>query len=163
MKLGQVASRAGIPIPDGQDLSVTGFAIDHRKVAPGTVFGAFQGAAVNGEDFIPAAVAAGAVAIVARPQAQVDGAVHIAADIPRQTFAALAAQFFTPVPGTIVAVTGTNGKTSCVEMTRQLWRMAGHRAASIGTLGVTTPDESVSTGLPMRHPATACPSFATKG
>ena len=147
MKLGQVASRAGIPIPDGQDLSVTGFAIDHRKVAPGTVFGAFQGAAVNGEDFIPAAVAAGAVAIVARPQAQVDGAVHIAADIPRQTFAALAAQFFTPVPGTIVAVTGTNGKTSCVEMTRQLWRMAGHRAASIGTLGVTTPDESVSTGL----------------
>ena len=147
MKLGQVASRAGIPIPDGQDLSVTGFAIDHRKVAPGTVFGAFQGAAVNGEDFIPAAVAAGAVAIVARPQAQVDGAVHIAADIPRQTFAALAAQFFTPVPGTIVAVTGTNGKTSCVEMTRQLWRMAGHRAASIGTSGVTTPDESVSTGL----------------
>jgi len=48
---------------------------------------------------------------------------------------------------TIVAVTGTNGKTSTVEMTRQLWRMAGISAASIGTLGVTTPDESVSTGL----------------
>ena len=47
----------------------------------------------------------------------------------------------------IVAVTGTNGKTSTVEMTRQLWRMLGERAASIGTLGVTTPDESVSTGL----------------
>ncbi|MFN5780853.1 MAG: Mur ligase family protein, partial [Novosphingobium sp.] len=43
--------------------------------------------------------------------------------------------------------TGTNGKTSTVEMTRQIWRMAGHRAASIGTLGVTTSDESVSTGL----------------
>jgi UDP-N-acetylmuramoyl-L-alanyl-D-glutamate--2,6-diaminopimelate ligase len=51
------------------------------------------------------------------------------------------------VPETIVAVTGTNGKTSTVEMTRQIWRMCGHRAASIGTLGVTTPDESVSTGL----------------
>ena len=51
------------------------------------------------------------------------------------------------MPETIVAVTGTNGKTSTVEMTRQLWRMAGERAASIGTLGVTTPDESVSTGL----------------
>ncbi len=147
MKLGQIASRAGTAIADGQELSVTGFAIDHRKVAPGTVFGAFEGAVVNGEDFIPAAIAAGAIAVVARPEAKVDGAVHIAADIPRQTFAALAAQFFTPVPGTIVAVTGTNGKTSCVEMTRQLWRMAGHRAASIGTLGVTTPDESVSTGL----------------
>ena len=51
------------------------------------------------------------------------------------------------MPQTIVAVTGTNGKTSPVEMTRPLWRMAGERAASIGTLGVTTPDESVSTGL----------------
>ena len=41
--------------------TVTGFAIDHRKVAPGTVFGAFQGTVLNGEDFIPAAVAAGAI------------------------------------------------------------------------------------------------------
>ncbi len=126
---------------------ITGFAIDHRKVAPGTVFGAFQGSAVNGEDFIPAAIAAGAIAVVARPEARVDGAEHIADANPRRAFAQLAAQFFTPVPATIVAVTGTNGKTSTVEMTRQLWRMAGERAASIGTLGVTTPDESVSTGL----------------
>ena len=126
---------------------VTGFAIDHRKVAPGTIFGAFQGSVVNGEDFIPAAIAAGAIAVVARPEAQVVGAEHIAEANPRRAFAHLAAQFFTPVPATIVAVTGTNGKTSTAEMTRQLWRMAGHRAASIGTLGVTTPDESVSTGL----------------
>ena len=126
---------------------VTGFAIDHRKVAPGTVFGAFQGGTVNGEDFIPAAIAAGAIAVVARPEAAVEGAEHIADAMPRRAFAQLAAKFFTPVPETIVAVTGTNGKTSCVELTRQLWRMSGHRAASIGTLGVTTPDESVSTGL----------------
>ncbi len=126
---------------------ITGFAIDHRKVAPGTIFGAFRGSAVNGEDFIPAAIAAGAIAVVARPEARVEGAQHIADSNPRRAFAHLAAQFFTPVPATIVAVTGTNGKTSTVEMTRQLWRMAGHRAASIGTLGVTTPDESVSTGL----------------
>ena len=126
---------------------VTGFAIDHRKVAPGTVFGAFQGATVNGEDFIPAAVTAGAIAVVTRPEAKVQGAEHLAEANPRRAFALLAAQFFTPVPATVVAVTGTNGKTSCVEMTRQLWRMTGERAASIGTLGVTTPDESVSTGL----------------
>nr|WP_301299062.1 UDP-N-acetylmuramoyl-L-alanyl-D-glutamate--2,6-diaminopimelate ligase [Qipengyuania citrea] len=126
---------------------VTGFAIDNRKVAPGTVFGAFQGAQVNGEDFIPAAIESGAVAVVARPEATVEGAIHIADDTPRRAFAALAARFFTPVPDHIVAVTGTNGKTSTVEMTRQIWRMAGERAASIGTLGVTTPDESVSTGL----------------
>jgi UDP-N-acetylmuramoyl-L-alanyl-D-glutamate--2,6-diaminopimelate ligase len=151
MKLGVLAAEAGIALPGGEggsgEIQVTGFAIDNRKVAPGTVFGAFQGAAVNGEDFIPAAVLAGAVAVVARPEATVLGAVHIADAVPRRAFARLAAQFFTPVPETVVAVTGTNGKTSTVEMVRQIWHMLGHRAASIGTLGVTTSDESVSTGL----------------
>ncbi|QYJ08054.1 UDP-N-acetylmuramoyl-L-alanyl-D-glutamate--2,6-diaminopimelate ligase [Qipengyuania flava] len=145
MTLAKLCAAAGLSC-DG-DATVSGFAIDNRKVAPGTVFGAFQGAQVNGEDFIPAAIESGAVAVVARPEAKVEGAIHIADATPRRAFAALAAQFFTPVPEHIVAVTGTNGKTSCVEMTRQIWRMAGERAASIGTLGVTTPDESVSTGL----------------
>jgi UDP-N-acetylmuramoyl-L-alanyl-D-glutamate--2,6-diaminopimelate ligase len=147
MKLAALAEQAGIALTGPGETQVTGFAIDNRKVAPGTVFGAFQGAVVNGEDFIPAAVAAGAVAVVARAEANVEGAVHIASDQPRKTFAKLAACYFAPVPETVVAITGTNGKTSCVEMTRQIWRMAGHRAASIGTLGVTTADESVSTGL----------------
>ncbi|HSF13741.1 MAG TPA: UDP-N-acetylmuramoyl-L-alanyl-D-glutamate--2,6-diaminopimelate ligase, partial [Erythrobacter sp.] len=147
MRLTDLLARAGLPVDGAGEVSVTGFAIDHRKVAPGTVFGAFQGAAFNGEDFIPAAIAAGAVAVVARPEARVEGALHIADANPRRAFALLAAGFFAPVPETIVAVTGTNGKTSCVEMTRQIWRMAGERAASIGTLGVTTPDGSVSTGL----------------
>ena len=151
MTLARLAAEAGLAFGGDGDgdgsAPVTGFAIDHRKVAPGTVFGAFQGAVVNGEDFIPAAVAGGAVAVVARPEAVVSGAVHIVDSEPRRAFARLAARFFVPVPETIVAVTGTNGKTSTVEMTRQLWRMAGERAASIGTLGVTTPDESVSTGL----------------
>lgn len=147
MRLGRLLAGAGLHGAGAGEAEVTGFAIDHRKVAPGTVFGAFQGASVNGEDFIPDAVQAGAVAVVARPEARFDGAPHIADANPRRAFAMLAAQFFTPVPETIVAVTGTNGKTSTVEMTRQIWRMAGERAASIGTLGVTTPDESVSTGL----------------
>jgi UDP-N-acetylmuramoyl-L-alanyl-D-glutamate--2,6-diaminopimelate ligase len=147
MRLDRLAAAAGYQVVDHREYSVTGFAIDHRKVAPGTVFGAFQGASVNGEDFIPAAIAAGAIAVVARSEAKVEGAAHIADPEPRRAFARLAAQFFTPVPDTIVAVTGTNGKTSTVEMTRQLWNMAGERAASIGTLGVTTSNESVSTGL----------------
>jgi UDP-N-acetylmuramoyl-L-alanyl-D-glutamate--2,6-diaminopimelate ligase len=130
-----------------ESATVTGFAIDHRKVAPGVVFGAFQGAVVNGEDYIAAAVAGGAIAVVARPEAQVVGALHIADTNPRRKFAQLAARFFAPFPEVAVAVTGTNGKTSTVEMVRQLWRMAGFHAASIGTLGVTTADDRVSTGL----------------
>ncbi|MEP7349981.1 MAG: UDP-N-acetylmuramoyl-L-alanyl-D-glutamate--2,6-diaminopimelate ligase [Sphingorhabdus sp.] len=144
MRLGQLMSGLEGPVADQ---TITGFAIDHRKIAPGTVFGAFQGASFNGEDFIAEAVAAGAVAIVARPEAQVVGAVHIADANPRCAFANLAARFFTPVPSHIAAVTGTNGKTSTAELTRQLWRMAGHSAASIGTLGITTASDQVRTGL----------------
>ena len=146
MKLAAILEAAGLPA-SGVEANVTGFAIDNRKVAPGTVFGAFPGARFNGEDFIDDAVQAGAVAIVARPEVKVTGAIHIADSEPRRAFAELASQFFQPVPETVVAVTGTNGKTSTVEMTRQIWRMAGYSAASIGTLGVTTADESVSTGL----------------
>ncbi|MDR7153688.1 UDP-N-acetylmuramoyl-L-alanyl-D-glutamate--2,6-diaminopimelate ligase [Sphingobium xenophagum] len=134
--------------PDAdRDRNVTGFAIDNRKVAPGTVFGAFQGLRVNGEDYIADAVKAGAIAVVARPQAVVEGAIHIAHANPRRLFAQLAARYFAPFPDVTVAVTGTNGKTSTVELARQLWRMMGHHAASIGTLGVTTSVDQVSTGL----------------
>jgi UDP-N-acetylmuramoyl-L-alanyl-D-glutamate--2,6-diaminopimelate ligase len=144
MRLGQIA---GSLCGDAQDSVVTGFAIDHRKVAPGTVFGAFEGARFNGEDFIPDAIAAGAVAIVARPGLDVRGVAYLADDRPRRLFAQLAAKFFAPFPRTVVAVTGTNGKTSTVELTRQIWRMMGEKAASIGTLGVTTSVDQVSTGL----------------
>jgi len=139
--------RLGALIGGDDPSAVTGFAIDHRKVAPGTVFGAFRGTVFNGEDFVGQAVNAGAVAVVARPQVQVEGAAHVAAEEPRRAFAELAAKFFKPFPQTVVAVTGTNGKTSNVELTRQLWRMSGYHAASIGTLGVTTADDQVTTGL----------------
>jgi UDP-N-acetylmuramoyl-L-alanyl-D-glutamate--2,6-diaminopimelate ligase len=126
---------------------VTGFAIDHRKVARGSVFGAFKGAVFDGEDFIGQAVDRGAVAVVARPEAMVGRVPHLSDPQPRRLFAELAAKFYAPYPDTVVAVTGTNGKTSTVEMTRQIWRMSGHRSASIGTLGVTTSDDQVKTGL----------------
>jgi UDP-N-acetylmuramoyl-L-alanyl-D-glutamate--2,6-diaminopimelate ligase len=129
------------------DSEVTGFAIDHRKVAQGSVFGAFKGAVSDGEEFIDEAVRRGAIAVVARPTATVETVPHLADEQPRRLFAQLAAKYFAPYPDVTVAVTGTNGKTSTVEMTRQMWRMMGHRSASIGTLGVTTSDEQVKTGL----------------
>ena len=147
MLLADCAKIMGVDAGTSGDQAVTGFAIDNRKVTPGNIFGAFEGAVVNGEDYISAAIEAGAIAVVARPEAKVEGALHLPDPMPRRAFALLAAHFYTPVPANIAAVTGTNGKTSTVEMTRQIWRMCGHSAASIGTLGVTTPDESVSTGL----------------
>lgn len=136
MRLGQLVAGGG-------EALISGFAIDHRKVAPGTVFGAFPGVRVNGEDYIPAAIAAGAIAVIARPEAVVSGAVHMADPNPRRAFARAAAGWFAPFPQTCVAITGTNGKTSSAELTRQLWQAAGKPAASIGTLGVTTGHDRV--------------------
>jgi UDP-N-acetylmuramoyl-L-alanyl-D-glutamate--2,6-diaminopimelate ligase len=68
-------------VPNGGDARVTGFAIDNRKVAPGTVFGAFEGGTHNGEDFIPAAIDAGAIAVVARSAVTFEGALHIAENL----------------------------------------------------------------------------------
>ncbi|MET0370333.1 MAG: UDP-N-acetylmuramoyl-L-alanyl-D-glutamate--2,6-diaminopimelate ligase [Sphingobium sp.] len=147
MRLGALTQGLASIAETAADLPVSGFAIDNRKVARGAVFGAFPGLRVNGEDYIRDAVAAGAVAVVARPEAVVEGAVHIAHSSPRRLFAQLAARWFAPFPDVTVAVTGTNGKTSNVELVRQLWRMMGHKAASIGTLGVTTSVDQVSTGL----------------
>ena len=88
--------RLGALTGGSETASVTGFAIDHRKVAPGTIFGAFRGTRFNGEDYIADAVRSGAIAVVARPEAKVEGALHIAAGEPRQVFAGLAARFFKP-------------------------------------------------------------------
>ncbi len=136
----------GLP-DDARGMVVRGVAIDHRQLVPGALFGAFQGAAFDGESVIDAAVAAGAVAVVARPEARVTGAIHIADAVPRRAFAHAAARWFGRAPAMLVAVTGTNGKTSTVELVRQIWHQLGHAAASVGTLGVTTADAQVRTGL----------------
>ena len=77
MRLGELA---GID----SDSEVTGFAIDHRKVVAGSVFGAFKGAVFNGEDFMDQAVERGAVAVVARPEAPVAAVPHLSSAEPRR-------------------------------------------------------------------------------
>ena len=99
MKLARLAEAVGLDAGSYGDAQVTGFAIDHRKVAPGTVFGAFQGTVANGEDFVPAAVAAGAIAVVARPEVAVIGAAHLSDPQPRRAFARPAFDFGRPTTG----------------------------------------------------------------
>ena len=77
----------------------------------------------------------------------VERVLHLSDAEPRRLFAELAAKLLRALSGNGRRRDGTNGKTSTVEMTRQIWRMSGHRSASIGTLGVTTSDDQVKTGL----------------
>jgi UDP-N-acetylmuramoyl-L-alanyl-D-glutamate--2,6-diaminopimelate ligase len=128
---------------DARDLEVSGLTADSRAVAPGTLFAALPGSRTDGRGFIADAIARGAVAVLAprgtlRPD-DVAPAVLIEDDRPRLAFARMAAAFHAGQPATVVAVTGTNGKTSVVQFTRQIWQRLGRRAACLGTLGIDGP------------------------
>ncbi len=128
-------------------IGVQGFAIDSRQVKPGYVFAAVAGHTSNGEGYIEAALKNGAIAVIALPTAHVEGVLHIKSEMPRKLLAECVAEFYRQRPAHLVAVTGTNGKTSTVDMCRQLWTLFGIKAASIGTLGIMTGDTRIETGM----------------
>jgi len=128
------------------ELEIRGLTADSRTVEPGFLFAALPGTRADGRAFIDEAVARGAVAVLApagtaRP-ANNERVALIEDENPRRRLALMAARFYERQPRTIAAVTGTSGKTSVAAFTRQLWTLLGHRAASIGTLGIVTPEET---------------------
>lgn len=126
------------------DRSITDVTADSRTVAPGALFAAVPGTKADGLDYVPAAVANGAAAVLAEraPPAPLPGEVALVlVDDVRHALSLAAARLHPRQPAVIAAVTGTSGKTSVASYTRQLWTGLGHRAASIGTIGLVTPDE----------------------
>jgi len=125
----------------------TGITSDSREVGPGFLFAAVPGTKADGASFVKDAVARGAIAVLGRPDLAADagalGVEFIAAENPRLALARYAAAFYGKQPATIAAVTGTNGKTSITVFLREIWTALGRRAASMGTIGVVTPDETV--------------------
>ena len=141
------------------DIDIRGLTADSREVRPGYLFAALRGSHRDGADFVADALDRGAVAVLGPeglrtqvPRGGAQGPVRLVADPnPRRRLALMAARFYPAQPRVIAAVTGTSGKTSVAEFTRQIWERMGHRAAALGTLGVvgggtarplvhTTPD-----------------------
>jgi len=151
------------------DIIVRGLALDSRRVAPDDAFVALAGAHAHGITFAPAASARGAAVVLA----DTAGAAAHASDVRhpddapvvwidglREQVGPIASHFFGEPSRAlhVVAVTGTNGKTSTVQLLAQALQHAGHRAATIGTLGAglhgairagerTTPDAIAVHGL----------------
>lgn len=122
---------------------ISGLSADSRKVAPGWVFVGVPGTRTDGASYIAQAVAAGAVAIVAeghRPPGLDEKVAFVSVPDGRRALALAAARFHPRQPKTIVAVTGTSGKSSVADFVRQLFAALGYRSASVGTLGVVTSD-----------------------
>ena len=130
----------------GADEAVSGITADSRKVQPGFVFAAMQGVVTDGRKFISQAVEAGALAVLGEDLPDIAGAARINVDNARLALAEASANFYPRQPETIVAITGTNGKSSTVDFLRQIWSSAGLSAASMGTLGAIGPKGSIDLG-----------------
>ncbi|TGQ69711.1 UDP-N-acetylmuramoyl-L-alanyl-D-glutamate--2,6-diaminopimelate ligase [Mesorhizobium sp. M00.F.Ca.ET.186.01.1.1] len=141
MKLRDLAGVLPVEGIASADLEVTGISSDSRQAKPGVVFFALAGSKADGAAYAADAAARGAAAIVAGKGNALAGlsVPVLAVDDPRLALALSAARFFGKQPRTMVAVTGTSGKTSVAAFTRQIWEQAGHAAASIGTTGVVAP------------------------
>ncbi len=151
-------SDLGLVAQGGRNPVVTGLCTDSRAARHGMVFAALPGSAAHGAQFIEQVLQAGCSAIVtdpagakmAAPVLQRHDAALVVLDDPRDALARAAALWHGAQPDVMVAVTGTNGKTSVATFARQIWEILGHQAINIGTTGVqgawaapsahTTPD-----------------------
>jgi len=137
---------------------------DSRQAGEFTLFVAVPGTHVDGRQFIADAVAHGAAAVLAPPGTAWPPGVPrrplIEDPEPRRRLAQIAALLAGPQPATLVAVTGTNGKTSSVEFLRQLWTLAGRTAASLGTLGLHAPGNASGPGLTTPDPVALADTLA---
>jgi UDP-N-acetylmuramoyl-L-alanyl-D-glutamate--2,6-diaminopimelate ligase len=144
--VGQIKTLAalGLTAQGGRQANITGLAVDSREVKPGFLFAALPGTKVHGAEFIQYALRQGAGAILtdatgarlAQDILSLSDAALVVAEDPRQTLAFAAALWFGAQPETMVAVTGTNGKTSVATFTRQIWERLGFSAVNLGTTGV---------------------------
>ncbi|MFV0491479.1 MAG: UDP-N-acetylmuramoyl-L-alanyl-D-glutamate--2,6-diaminopimelate ligase [Pseudorhodobacter sp.] len=144
MAKARTLAELGLTARGGDNPVMRGIAVDSRKVEQGMLFAALPGSVIHGAEYVEAALARGASAILT----DAEGAM-LAAEVldryqpalvvtqdPRAALAAAAALWSGAQPDTMVAVTGTNGKTSATSFTRQIWAALGHEAINIGTTGV---------------------------
>jgi UDP-N-acetylmuramoyl-L-alanyl-D-glutamate--2,6-diaminopimelate ligase len=154
----KLLAQLGLTARSNAEVRITGLAIDSRAVKQGFLFAALPGTTVHGAQFIKYALRQGAAAIltdaegvrIAKSELAKAGVAVVVAEDPRQALAYAAALWYGAQPEVMVAVTGTNGKTSVASFVRQIWSAIGYSAINIGTTGVegawqaqlsrTTPD-----------------------
>ena len=143
------------PLPSPyQDLAFNDVKTDSKDVQKGDLFIAIQGQQHNGLHFAKEAVNRGAIAVIGDQDWH-----HASNKVPyikvkdaRQCYASIIAWLYPVKPSNIVAVTGTNGKTSVVHFVQQLWEMMDLKAASIGTLGIKSSSKQQSSGQYLTTP-----------
>ncbi len=131
----------------GHDVNVTSLTSDSRAVRTGSLFAALPGTIADGRDYIDSALKSGATAVLSLPGLPNMPVPYVESPKPRQLYAQIASRLHAGQPTTMVAATGTNGKSSTIEFLRQIWDYAGKNSACFGTLGVTTKQGT----KPLKH------------
>jgi UDP-N-acetylmuramoyl-L-alanyl-D-glutamate--2,6-diaminopimelate ligase len=131
---------------------IAGLSADSRIVGENFLFFALPGSKADGAVFAAQAVERGAVAVVGQRPVDVAPAIFIEVADARRALALAAARFYPHQPETIVAITGTSGKSSVAAFTRQIWLALGFRAASLGTIGLVAPSGEVYGSLTTPDP-----------
>src|SRR6478609_4582059 len=154
MKLSDLLNGMASLDPQTGAIEAAGVTSDSRKVKRGDIFVAVPGTKADGLSFAARAATAGAAAIVGEGErpALPAGAAFVKVDNARRALALLAARIYPRQPKVIAAVTGTSGKTSVAAFTRQIWAALGHKAASVGTIGVVTGKREVCGSLTTPDP-----------
>jgi UDP-N-acetylmuramoyl-L-alanyl-D-glutamate--2,6-diaminopimelate ligase len=163
MRLSDLSALISVP-PDAAALAVTGVTADSRTVTPGDLFIAIPGTKADGGRYIADAAARGAVAAIAAVGAAVPLGLTIPVlrtPDPRVALASIAARIYAGQPATVVAVTGTSGKTSVAEFTRQIFAACGREAASLGTIGVVSPKNTIYGSLTTPDPVSLHKTLAS--
>ncbi len=151
-----LAEDAKLPIGIAE-IEISGLTPDSRAVRQGFLFAALPGSKLDGARFAADAAARGAAAILLADDAVLqvpDNVPLVRVRDPRRVLALAAARFYSVQPDMIVAVTGTNGKTSIASFVRQIWAASGLKAASLGTIGLVRPDGSTVDSLTTPEPVT---------
>ncbi len=123
---------------------ISGICVDSRECRKGDLFAAMPGEYMHGGDFIRFAMRMGAAAVLtdarglelAFDNLQDATVPVVVSEDPRRDLAIAASRFFGKQPATMIAITGTNGKTSVANFARQIWELLGKKAVNFGTTGV---------------------------
>lgn len=146
MLLSELLKVAKINTKIAQDIEILGLAVDSRKVQKGDLFAVFTDSEETNLKYANNAIENGAVVILTNEKSLQVSVPVLSVKHPAQAFGLMNVFFYTPQPENLVAVTGTNGKTSTVAFVRQLWEYAGIKGASFGTLGIESKEFSEYTG-----------------
>lgn len=144
MKLTEFAGILPTDAATQAKVDVTGITSNSMDASAGSLFFGVAGSKSDGAKYAPDAVRRGAVAVVVDNSAPVGALSVPVLRVPdsRRALALSAARYYGAQPQSMVAVTGTSGKTSVASFVRQIWEHVGFAAASIGTTGVTAPGRS---------------------